>query len=185
MVYYESNYLMHHGIKGQKWGVRRYQNSDGTFTAAGKRRYLNSDGTLNQRGVKAQAKAEYKARKKDISKRYKETNKKFDKQKADNLWGFESGGIGARAKGHIKNEYDRSKALNKLDQERLDAKREYRNKIGKKKTDTMLMKIGQKNINEIANQSMSEFTRDYVMTAAKQAISSATQARDDYNWSRK
>ena len=30
----------HHGIKGQKWGVRRYQNPDGTYTAAGKKRYL-------------------------------------------------------------------------------------------------------------------------------------------------
>lgn len=31
--------LEHHGILGQKWGVRRYQNKDGSFTAAGKARY--------------------------------------------------------------------------------------------------------------------------------------------------
>lgn len=35
-----SNELYHHGIKGQKWGVRRYQNPDGTLTAAGRKRYL-------------------------------------------------------------------------------------------------------------------------------------------------
>ena len=31
--------LYHHGIKGQKWGIRRYQNPDGSLTDAGKRRY--------------------------------------------------------------------------------------------------------------------------------------------------
>ena len=31
--------LYHHGVKGMKWGVRRYQNKDGTLTAAGKKRY--------------------------------------------------------------------------------------------------------------------------------------------------
>ena len=31
--------IKHHGIKGQKWGVRRYQNEDGSLTAKGKQRY--------------------------------------------------------------------------------------------------------------------------------------------------
>ena len=35
---YES-YLQHHGIKGQKWGVRRYQNMDGSLTSKGRQRY--------------------------------------------------------------------------------------------------------------------------------------------------
>ena len=40
---YNDSYLAHYGIKGMKWGVRRYQNEDGSYTAAGKRRrYRNS-----------------------------------------------------------------------------------------------------------------------------------------------
>lgn len=35
--------LRHHGIKGQKWGVRRFQNKDGSLTADGKKRYGADD----------------------------------------------------------------------------------------------------------------------------------------------
>ena len=44
---YESkyDYLEHHGIKGQKWGRRNYQNEDGTLTAAGKARYGVGNGS--------------------------------------------------------------------------------------------------------------------------------------------
>ena len=36
--YYEVPYLAHHGILGMKWGVRRYQNEDGTLTEKGKKK---------------------------------------------------------------------------------------------------------------------------------------------------
>ena len=35
-------YLEHHGILGQKWGVRRYQNKDGSYTSLGARRYAKA-----------------------------------------------------------------------------------------------------------------------------------------------
>ena len=56
--------LTHHGIKGQKWGQRRFQNDDGTWTAAGKERY---GGTGND---VASTKAAYRAAKKDYNKSF-------------------------------------------------------------------------------------------------------------------
>lgn len=44
--------LYHWGIKGMKWGVRRYQNADGSLTSAGRKRYTNPDGSLNEKGKK-------------------------------------------------------------------------------------------------------------------------------------
>lgn len=50
----EEEYLEHFGTKGQKWGVRRYQNADGSLTAAGSQRYAK----LANRYAKAKAKSE-------------------------------------------------------------------------------------------------------------------------------
>lgn len=38
-LYYETNYLQHHGIKGMRWGIRRFQKKDGSLTSAGEKRY--------------------------------------------------------------------------------------------------------------------------------------------------
>lgn len=40
---YSADYLEHHGILGQKWGRRRFQNADGSLTPAGKERYSRAD----------------------------------------------------------------------------------------------------------------------------------------------
>lgn len=48
VLYYESE-LCHHGIKGQKWGVRRYQYADGTYTPAGRKRYGSTNSNTVER----------------------------------------------------------------------------------------------------------------------------------------
>lgn len=52
-IYSDEN-LSHHGIKGQKWGVRRWQNPDGSYNEAGEKRYRGE----NSKIAKAYAKAE-------------------------------------------------------------------------------------------------------------------------------
>ena len=56
-------YLVHHGIKGQRWGVRRFQNTDGSLTTAGKRRYGDSEehgNTISNREGKKELHRDYK-----------------------------------------------------------------------------------------------------------------------------
>ncbi len=52
-----STALMHHGVKGMRWGIRRYQNKDGSLTPAGKKRYSPEElgRTPVQKGVTVNA----------------------------------------------------------------------------------------------------------------------------------
>lgn len=68
--------LHHHGIRGQKWGRRRYQNKDGSLTPAGQKRYNKELASLEKE------KSKLKADKKIIITR-KRTKAKFDKLEAE------------------------------------------------------------------------------------------------------
>ena len=70
---YYYDYLTHHGIKGQKWGVRRFETKDGHLTPAGKERYGNDGEPMSRKEVKRAAKEDKKALKtaKKIQTKYK------------------------------------------------------------------------------------------------------------------
>lgn len=72
------DYLMHHGILGMHWGVRRYQNEDGTLTAAGKRRKARMDEKSMKKDVKW-AKRHEKSIMKQATKRTKSDMRKYEK----------------------------------------------------------------------------------------------------------
>lgn len=71
----DESYLSHHGIRGMKWGIRRYQNPDGSLTEAGKKRYYRKDGTLKTK----YAQQKYGELNSEYFNKGLEFEKKFDK----------------------------------------------------------------------------------------------------------
>lgn len=73
MDYYNEQELYHFGIKGMKWGVRRYQNKDGTLTPAGKKR--------NRQNMSEDAKTASELKKKKVSELSNAELKKLNERK--------------------------------------------------------------------------------------------------------
>ena len=83
--------LQHHGIKGMKWGVRRYQNYDGSYTKKGLERYKKSEAAYDKANANYKA-AKVSGNKADIRKSRserrqakREMSNKYDQLKRDKL----------------------------------------------------------------------------------------------------
>ena len=123
------DYLEHHGIKGQKWGVRRFQNLDGTLTAAG-RKHKHS---ISQSYLNSFDKADKK-----LDRRIK--NNQHEKERAEKL--TKNISDGSRLKNAYLNSFDSSdkrlkerKANNQYEKKRAQKLVNVLNKVKLKKVD--------------------------------------------------
>lgn len=81
--------LGHHGILGMKWGVRRFQNYDGTLTAKGRKRYYREDGSLSKEGKEYRTKIIDQARTNtDLLDSYREGHRKMIEENGGNIRTF-------------------------------------------------------------------------------------------------
>lgn len=106
--------LYHHGIKGQKWGLRRFQNKDGSLKPAGEGRY--DDGLSRRQRNKAAKSYNYKD-----SDSYKNASA-ADKRKRSNNYAFNKKFYGKKAANKMEYEVDRGADRNKI-QKRAAAKK--------------------------------------------------------------
>lgn len=58
-----SDYIAHHGVKGQRWGVRKYVDENGKLTELGKKQYARDNATIKYKREKALRNQEYKQQK--------------------------------------------------------------------------------------------------------------------------
>ena len=84
-----SDELYHHGIRGQRWGVRRYQNEDGSVTAAGAKRYYEDPEKARQhfdfQKVTSKIKSTAESAKGKISEAYKKREPEREERRKESF----------------------------------------------------------------------------------------------------
>ena len=73
--------LTHHGVKGQKWYVRRFQNKDGSLTNLGKKRKASSGESVNEKNTLSDEELKQRISRLELEKRYRELSGNSEQKK--------------------------------------------------------------------------------------------------------
>ena len=150
-------YLAHHGVEGQKWGVRRWQNPDGSLTPAGREHYglgsldMNAKYTVKDRNTRM---SKYKQERKQLMKSLKQQGK-LDNKGADKASKKEIKSAMEAGKKEIDNYL-----LNKYGEQTVkDVKKEKAIKIGAAATTAVVATVAAYEITDFGDKM--QFTMEY------------------------
>lgn len=175
------DYLEHHGIKGQRWGIRRYQNMDGSLKPAGEKHRKSLGERIHDHKVKKQRKAALeKARATRAAK--KEAEEKAKKEAEDRRKKFEAGKIRAKdmTNEELREMTARKKAEYDLKQQELANSRGRR--FAAKMLDEAIIPAATGAAKNLAQKTLEKYGEQYLGLNAKSAYEKLKQQHEMSKW---
>lgn len=160
-----SDEIYHHGIIGQKWGVRRYQNADGTYTDAGLKRRYGSSGEKKSNKIdelEKYAESEYSRAHKveeKLNKGFPLKTKKRKQELNDELLEALRNADNAKFEAKKLKDPELSKRINQLEKRREDLTNKWA-KAENEGADRVVLQNLSKKITDIEDKLMKEYSAD-------------------------